>query len=638
MKPNQLILYSSLLFSLVALLHRSSTMAAAFGRKFSVGRSRMGAMFSLSLSKQTATTSSLLFKSSKRKGFFSSISSTFSGDIYQERMPSAADTVAGNAFHELTEEEKLLTRGIFCNTELPMKHITAVGFDMDYTLAQYTRHLDTLTFQEALKKLVYDLGYPEDILSLEYTHNLFTRGLVIDKENGNIIKMDKHRYVRKAFHGRRELSSEQRKMLYLSLDEPPDFRGDNWVNVDTFFGLVDCTLFAKLVEFHDSIGHMAHVDQGGLLYETANRYHGSPGRLGNKTYSSIYKDLKYCVHMCHCDGSIKEHVKKDPGRYIIPDPNVLPMIERLREQGKKVFLLTNSLWDYTGVVMNFLVGDNAIVDEREKRQRWSEKLFDIIIADSCKPSFQEDGDQPLYAVNPEDDSLSLVQCDCGQDAHGGHKEIITEKGTHIFHGGNWQHLHAMLGLKSGDKVLFVGDHVFADIARSKRHLGWRTCLVVPELQTELVVLQQFRNQKAELDKLRILQYHLDEIADILRYSIYTTGEDKKKGNELAKVEAEQALCKAMLGNENMKYHNLFHPVWGQLFKSGYQDSRFAQQVASYACIYTSHPSNLYQMSGDRTFRPMRDISAHDLHMEGRYDLMILQERLHLGLSLLGNSP
>ncbi len=125
-RPNQLILYSSLLFSLVALLHRSSTMAAAFGRKFSVGRSRMGAMFSLSLSKQTATTSSLLFKSSKRKGFFSSISSTFSGDIYQERMPSAADTVAGNAFHELTEEEKLLTRGIFCNTELPMKHITAV--------------------------------------------------------------------------------------------------------------------------------------------------------------------------------------------------------------------------------------------------------------------------------------------------------------------------------------------------------------------------------------------------------------------------------------------------------------------------------------------------------------------------------
>ncbi len=44
-----------------------------------------------------------------------------------------------------------------------------------------------------------------------------------------------------------------------------------------------------------------------------------------------------------------------------------------------------------------------------------------------------------------------------------------------------------------------------------------------------------------------------------------------------------------------------------------------------------------QMSNERTFRPTRDISAHDLHMEGRSDLDMLQERLHLGLSLLENS-
>ncbi len=112
---------------------------------------------------------------------------------------------------------------------------------MDYTLAQYTPHFDQLAFQATLKKLVYDLGYPEvcaptarciprlylsptshnssiglysatylqDILLLQYTHNRFTRGLVIDKENGNIIKMDKHRYVRKAFHGHCELTSAE---------------------------------------------------------------------------------------------------------------------------------------------------------------------------------------------------------------------------------------------------------------------------------------------------------------------------------------------------------------------------------------------------------------------------------------------
>lgn len=35
------------------------------------------------------------------------------------------------------------------------------------------------------------------------------------------------------------------------------------------------------------------------------------------------------------------------------------------------------------------------------------------------------------------------------------------------------------------KVLYVGDHMFADILRSKRTLGWRTCLIVPELESEM---------------------------------------------------------------------------------------------------------------------------------------------------------
>ncbi len=82
---------------------------------------------------------------------------------------------------------------------------------------------------------------------------------------------------------------------------------------------------------------------------------------------------------------------------------------------------------------------------------------------------------------------------------------------------------------------------------------------------------------------------------MLRYYIYTGGEDKNNREKLAKVEAEQALCKKVIGGENMQFHNLFHPVWGQLFKAGHQDSRFAQQVSSYACIYTSRPSNLYQV-------------------------------------------
>ena len=54
----------------------------------------------------------------------------------------------------------------------------------------------------------------------------------------------------------------------------------------------------------------------------------------------------------------------------------------------------------------------------------------------------------------------------------------------VFQGGNWLHLHDMLSVSGGDRVLYVGDHTYSDILRSKRTLGWRTCLVIPELEHE----------------------------------------------------------------------------------------------------------------------------------------------------------
>ena len=94
----------------------------------------------------------------------------------------------------------------------------------------------------------------------------------------------------------------------------------------------------------------------------------------------------------------------------------------------------------------------------------------------------------------------------GHDHHHYHRR-------HYYHsiiiviGGNWKDLHRMLSISSGDKILYVGDHMYADILRSKRTLGyksylliliislilissgWRTCLVIPELENEIIVAQ-----------------------------------------------------------------------------------------------------------------------------------------------------
>lgn len=53
---------------------------------------------------------------------------------------------------------------IFCNRAVNMKNIVAVGFDMDYTLAQYKPEtFESLAYNGTVKKLVTNLGYPNEV-------------------------------------------------------------------------------------------------------------------------------------------------------------------------------------------------------------------------------------------------------------------------------------------------------------------------------------------------------------------------------------------------------------------------------------------------------------------------------------------
>jgi hypothetical protein len=104
---------------------------------------------------------------------------------------------------------------IFCNRELKLSGIRAIGFDMDYTLAQYQQPaFDKLAFDGAMAKLVHTFGYPEELLDVEYDHTRWTRGLIIDTQRGNFLKIDRHKYVRVAYHGFDQISSTTRKHLY----------------------------------------------------------------------------------------------------------------------------------------------------------------------------------------------------------------------------------------------------------------------------------------------------------------------------------------------------------------------------------------------------------------------------------------
>ena len=78
---------------------------------------------------------------------------------------------------------QLSNNDVFCNRELKLSGIRAIGFDMDYTLAQYKQPaFDRLAFDGAKEKLVGKLGYPNEALDFMYDHTKWTRGLIIDTQ------------------------------------------------------------------------------------------------------------------------------------------------------------------------------------------------------------------------------------------------------------------------------------------------------------------------------------------------------------------------------------------------------------------------------------------------------------------------
>lgn len=473
------------------------------------------------------------------------------------------------------------TNRIYCNRSLNMKNIKAVGFDMDYTLALYkAEQFEVLAYNETLKKLV-NIGYPEDILKWTFDINHMIRGLAIDKMRGNIIKLDRHRYVKVAYHGFRELDREERRSLYdaslaQSYEEP------DYALIDTLFTLADAFLFAQMID---------------LKSQRPNDITKSP--------MEIYRDIRNSIDLCHRDGSIKHKVALDPAQYIQRDPQLKETLTRLRQSGRQVFVVTNSLWDYTHVVMNHIFGN----DSRNLNLEWLD-FFDVVVTGAAKPSFFMSLN-PLYEVDPKTGLLKNT-------------DGILNSESKIFQGGNFKQLHERLGIHSGPEILYVGDHIYGDILRSKKELGWRTMLVINELENELISLSKHKDEFRRYEELLQIKDDLEDEIQRLQIEIdraNSTGKSKGKqtkseknsqGNEnVSSLISKRDATREALRRSMRKYHQNFHPVWGQLMKTGHQNSRFAAQVENYACLYTSKLTNLIYYSPNFSFRSTRDFMPHD---------------------------
>jgi HAD superfamily 5'-nucleotidase-like hydrolase len=482
--------------------------------------------------------------------------------------------------HGAHHREVPRAREVFVNRNLRMDRIEAVGFDMDYTIAMYhLQRLETLAFRMTLARMIDALGYPPSVGALQYDPEFVIRGVVVDKLHGNIFKMDRHNHVGRCYHGRRSLSGDEMRRLYRG--EKVHLSSPRFAWIDTLFALPEACLFAEVIELLEGEG-------------------------GTVDYTKLFDDIRESIDTVHRDGSLKAEVKKDLGRYVVRDPELGPALHKLRSGGKKLFLLTNSLFDYTDAMMRFVLDDQLA-----EYPSWR-NYFDTVITGAAKPAFFSEK-RPLYVLGPDGARAA--------------EAAALERGR-AYEGGDLGTLERLMGI-SGDRILYVGDHIYGDILRSKKSSLWRTCMVVEELERELAWIERSHQTLAELARLEELRVRVEDEIAVHRSGLNLldrrlereppnwperprVAEERKRQKQ--ELEVLRRACKeadATVEALERRLEEGLNPYWGLTFKEGNENSRFGEQIEVYACIYTSRVSNLVFYSPMQYFRSPRAMMPHE---------------------------
>ncbi len=457
---------------------------------------------------------------------------------------------------------------VYVNRTLNLKKITHIGFDMDHTLIRYkSENFEALSHRTIVKKLIQNKNYPKALQDLKFDFSLAVRGLVIDRFRGNLLKLNRYGAIRAAFHGIKPLDFKIQRQLYKSTYI--DLSSGDYLAIDTAFSISNAVLFAQIVTLKEE--------------DTGSKY---------PEFAQIADDVLEMLDEAHRDGSLKNEVKKNLDQYIIKDESVVLGLERYLKHGKKIFVLTNSDFAYTKLLMDYAI--NPFLKEHKN---WTE-LFEYVITLSQKPKF-------FYQ------NQNFLKVDL---ASGNLSNFDEKLKPGIYQGGCASKFTDDLGLH-GDDILYVGDHIYGDILRLKKDCNWRTALVIEELTEEIE-----SNSKAvpcvhEINRLMLEKEPLeDELTRLLtdRIDHPASNQDKKIEKRCDELQSKISAIDHEISQVIKKQLALYNPSWGQLMRTGNEESYFAYQLERYACVYMSKISNLLGYSPRTYFRAPRRPLSHEL--------------------------
>ncbi len=465
-----------------------------------------------------------------------------------------------------------LPRRVFCNRTLNMRSIQVVGCDMDYTLVHYDSERWERSAYEYMKRAFLARGWP--VAELKFDPELVSLGLVMDLERGNLVKANRFGHVRNASHGTSMLGFEGWRQEYGTA--PIDLAESRWQFMNTLFSLSEACLYTQLCDL---------LDQGKL----------EPGL----SYRALYGEVRSVLDATHLEGALKAEILPRPADYVLLDEELPLALLELRAAGKKLLLITNSEWTYTQSMMSYAF------DRFLPTGTWRD-LFEIVIVQARKPEFFSQR-APVFRLVDE------------QSRYTPHLGPL--KSGEVYLGGDARLVERSLGAEP-DHILYIGDHIYADVHVSKDLLRWRTALVVRELEKELEQLAAFRGGQALLDRAMadkgLLEHQLStlRLAHLRNTRNPPAGFDPDASNlEIRALRARLVELDQRIAPLAKQSNELLNPRWGPLMRCGNDKSHLARQIERYADVYMSRVSNLLAYTPYAYLRAPRVNLPHEVGLD-----------------------
>ncbi|RXM29373.1 Cytosolic purine 5'-nucleotidase [Acipenser ruthenus] len=498
---------------------------------------------------------------------------------WSDRLQNYADLPANMDGLAMKKYRREAYHRVFVNRSLAMEKIKCFGFDMDYTLAVYkSPEYESLGFDLTVERLV-SIGYPQELLNFVYDSTFPTRPEIREQYSNKFIQRD------------------DTERFYI---------------LNTLFNLPETYLFACLVDFFTNCPRYTSCDTG---FKDGDLF---------MSYKSMFQDVRDAVDWVHYKGSLKEKTVENLEKYVVKDHKLPLLLSRMNEVAKvflatnsdykytegslkektvenlekyvvkdhklplllsrmnevaKVFLATNSDYQYTEKIMTYLFDFDHGPKPGTPHRPW-QSYFDLILVDARKPMFFGEG-TVLRQVDTTTGRLKIGTY-TGPLQHG-----IVYSGDTVCD---------LLGAKGKD-IVYIGDHIFGDILKSKKRQGWRTFLVIPELAQELHV---WTDKSSLFEELQSLDIFLAELYKHLDSSSNERPDISSIQRRIKKVTHDMDMCYGMMGS---------------LFRSGSRQTLFANQVMRYADLYAASFINLLYYPFSYLFRAAHVLMPHESTVE-----------------------